>query len=358
MSVADLYERGFGVPAAVFATASGRVNLLGEHTDYNQGLVLPAAIALATEVAIGPSRDDSFHLLSQNMDGAHARVDYADGSSPPPGYGRYVYGCIEVLRLNGVDIAPCSVAIHSTVPMGAGLSSSAALEVAVLRALRKLHGLALDDVTIAKFAQRAEVEFAGVHCGIMDQMAVSVGQPGQLLFLDTRSLAYRLVPFPPGTEIAIFDCGVPRTLATSGYNERRRECEAAAAALGVAALRDVVDPESIASLPSPLRERARHVVSENQRVRIAAAGVDAATFGQLMNESHRSLRDDFEVSIDALDALVESVLSQPRVFGCKLTGAGFGGACVALLGAGAGAAVKEGALSAFARRGFRGSVLL
>lgn len=358
MSVADLYERGFGVPAAAFAYANGRVNLLGEHTDYNQGLVLPAAITLATEVAIGASRDGKFHFLSHEMDGAHARVDYEHGAAPPPGYGRYVFGCIEVLRLQGVDIAPCSVAIRSTVPMGAGLSSSAALEVAVLRALRKWHGLALDDVTIARLAQRAEIEYAGVHCGIMDQMAVSVGQPGQLLFLDTRSLACRLVPFPPGTEIAIFDCGVPRTLATSGYNERRRECEEAATALGVASLRDVDSLDDVATLPSPLRERARHVVSENRRVLVAATGIDAASFGMLMDESHRSLRDDFAVSIEALDALVECVQQQPAVFGCKLTGAGFGGACVALLAAGSGAAVKEGALAAFARRGFAGSVLL
>lgn len=358
MSVAALYERGFGVPAEAFASASGRVNLLGEHTDYNQGLVLPAAIGFATEVAVGPSRDGRFRLLSENMDGAHARVDYVGGAAPPEGYGRYVFGCIEVLRLNGVDMPPCCVAIRSTVPMGAGLSSSAALEVAVLRAMRKLHGLALDDVTIARLAQRAEIEYAGVNCGIMDQMAVSVGQPGQLLFLDTRSLASRLVPFPPGTEIAIFDCGVPRTLATSGYNDRRRECEAAAAALGVDSLRDADGLDDVETLPSPLRERARHVVNENRRVLVAATGVDAATFGRLMDESHRSLRDDFAVSVTALDALVECVREQPNVFGCKLTGAGFGGACVALLRAGSGAEVKRRALAAFARRGFEGSVLL
>jgi galactokinase len=334
------------------------VNLLGEHTDYNDGLVLPTAIAPRTEVAIGRSGDRAFHFVSRNLSGTGARVDYADGAEPPDGYGRYVHGCIEVSREQGGAVQPCCVAIHSTVPMGAGLSSSAALEVAVLRGLRELFRLAFDDVTIARLGQRAEIEYAGVRCGILDQMAVSVGEPGKLLFLDTRTLEWRLVPFPTGSEIAILDCGVPRTLATSGYNERRRECEAAARALGVDSLRDAIDSQAIESLPEPLRRRARHVYTENLRVLEAAAGIDAAQFGRLMTQSHHSLRDDYEVSIAALDALVESLVEQPAVFGAKLTGAGFGGACVALLAAGAGEQVRRDALAGFSSRGFRGSVLL
>jgi len=233
------------------------------------------------------------------------------------------------------------------------------MSLAVLRALRTLHGLDCDDVTLARLAQRAEIDYAGVHCGIMDQMASSVGEPGQLLFLDTRSLESRLVPFPPGTEIAVIDSGIPRSLAASGYNERRRECEDAARALDVASLRDVVEPARIESLPSPLRERARHVVTENARVLAAVAeDMDARAFGRLMNESHRSLRDDFAVSVPALDALVECVVAQGGVYGCKLTGAGFGGACVALLHAGEGDRVKDAALRAYARRGHRGKVLV
>jgi galactokinase len=358
VSAASSFEQVFGFAPAVVASASGRVNLLGEHTDYNGGLVLPTPIEPRTEVALDRSRDGAFHFVSQNLPGDAAHVDYADGDEPPAGYGRYVRGCIEVTRGLGAEIGPCCVAIHSTVPMGAGLSSSAALEVAVLRGLRDLYGLALDDVAIARLGQQAEIEYAGVRCGILDQMAVSVGEPGKLLFLDTRTLEWRLVPFPPDSEIAILDCGVPRTLATSGYNERRRECEAAANALGVGSLRDAIDSQRIESLPEPLRRRARHVYTENLRVLEAAAGVDAPHFGKLMTQSHRSLRDDYEVSVPALDALVEALLAQPPVFGCKLTGAGFGGACVALLERGCGTEVKRGAVKAFATLGFRGGVLL
>jgi galactokinase len=358
MSAAQLFEHAFGFAPVVTAVASGRVNLLGEHTDYNDGFVLPAAIALVTEVAIASSRDTAFHFVSQNVAGADARVDYADGTQPAQGYGRYIHGCIEVLRRDGADIGPCTVAVHSTVPIGSGLSSSAALEVSVLRGLRELHGLECDDVQIARMAQRAEIEYAGVQCGIMDQMAASIGKPGYLLFLDTRSLATRLVPFPEGTEIIVLDSGVPRKLAASGYNERRRECEAAAAALGLASLRDIPDIDAVESLPVPLRDRARHVVSENQRVLAAAAGVDAARFGKLMVESHRSLRDDFAVSVPALDTLVDCLLQQDAVFGCKLTGAGFGGACVALIAQDTAAQVKTAALAAFSREGYRGSALL
>jgi galactokinase len=358
VSAASLFREAFGFDAEVAAAATGRVNLLGEHTDYNDGLVLPTAIEPHTDVALGRSRDGAFHFVSQNLAGTAARVDYPDGGEPPDGYGRYVQGCIEVSREQGGVVPPCCVAIHSTVPIGAGLSSSAALEVAVLRGLRELFRLPFDDVTIARLGQRAEIEYAGVRCGILDQMAVSVGEPGRLLFLDTRTLEWRLVPFPPGSEIAILDCGVPRTLATSGYNERRRECEAAARALGVESLRDAIDSQAIESLPEPLRRRARHVYTENLRVLEAAAGVDAGHFGKLMTQSHHSLRDDYEVSIAALDALVESLVEQPAVFGAKLTGAGFGGACVALLAAGSGEQVKRAALESFARRGFQGSVLL
>jgi galactokinase len=359
VTVLDLYAGEFGAAAATSAAASGRVNLLGEHTDYNDGFVLPTTVPFLTEVAIGRSPDDRFRFVSASLQGEAARVDYVDGSEPGPGYGRYVYGCIAVLREEeGADIPPCCLAIRSNLPIGAGLSSSAALEVSVLRALRQHCGLRFGDTLLARYAQRAEIEYAGVRCGILDQMAVSVGQPGQMLFLDTRSLQSRLVPLPPGGELAIFDSGVPRSLAASAYNERRRECEAAAAALGVTSLRDVPDPARVESLPSPLRERARHVLGENARVLEAVRGVPAQRFGELMLESHRSLRDDYAVSIAALDTLVESVMAQPGAYGCKLTGAGFGGACVALVASGSGSALRSAALRAYAGRGYSGRVLL
>ena len=358
MSAAALFARRYGFAPQVTTRASGRVNLLGEHTDYNDGYVLPTALGLCTEVAVAPSRDATFRFTSDDIAGSDALVEYRAGETPPAGYGRYVQGCIEVLRERGAKIPPVSIAIHSNLPMGAGLSSSAALEVAVLRALRELFKLYLDDVTLAQLGQRAELEYAGVRVGILDQMAVSVGKPGQLLFLDTRSLESRLVPFPPDSDIAIFDSGVPRTLAASGYNERRQECETAARMLGVTSLRDATDAAAIEALYEPWRRRARHVYTENRRVLEAASGVDAARFGRLMLESHRSLRDDYEVSVPALDALVETLAGQGGVYGCKLTGAGFGGAVVALVDSGFGPEAKAAVLAAHAAKGYDGGRLL
>jgi galactokinase len=357
VNAATFFEHTFGRPPAVVATAPGRVNLLGEHTDYNEGFVLPATLPLRTAVAVGPSDDGRYHLASHDLSPGQGTVEIAPNAIVPPGFARYVIGCFEVLRDAGYSAEPCAVAIESSVPIGAGLSSSAALEVGVIRALRQWHGFQLDDVRIARLAQRAEIEHAGVNCGIMDQMAVSVGEPDSLLFLDTRSLSSRQIPFPEGSEIAVFDSGVPRTLAASAYNQRREECTAAAAALGVASLRDVHDLRVIDELPEPLRRRARHVFTENRRVIEAASGVSAPAFGRLMSESHRSLRDDYEVSIEALDVLVECLQQHASVYGCKLTGAGFGGACVALLAAGSAADVKPAVLEEFRGRGFNGALL-
>jgi galactokinase len=192
----------------------------------------------------------------------------------------------------------------------------------------------------------------------MDQMAASLADTANMLWLDTRTLERRLVPFPPRTRAIVLHCGVPRSLAASGYNERRRECEAAARALGVASLRDVDDVEALRGLPAPLDRRARHVLHENARVLEAAAGVTAERFGALMSASHASLRDDYEVSIPALDALVESLEQQPGVHGARLTGAGFGGACVALVDEQAAEAAKENALHEFGARGYRGQALV
>jgi galactokinase len=187
-----------------------------------------------------------------------------------------------------------------------------------------------DDVTLALIAQYAEIHHAGVRCGVMDQMASSLADLGRMLFLDTRSLERRVLPMPRGTDLLVLDSGTSRSLASSGYNQRRAECEAAAQALGVPMLRDVEDIASVDALPDPLRRRARHVVSENRRVQQAVELDDPVAFGVLMNASHASLRDDYEVSVPALDALVASLQAHPSVFGARLTGAGFGGACVAL----------------------------
>jgi galactokinase len=192
----------------------------------------------------------------------------------------------------------------------------------------------------------------------MDQMAATLADEHHMLFIDTRTLACRKIPFPARSELVVIDSGTKRSLATSGYNQRRTECEAAARALAVPALRDIDDPRRADILPAPLDRRARHVITENVRVLAAVAGTDASVFGRLMNESHASLRDDFEVSTTALDALTECLQSHPAVYGARMTGAGFGGACVGLAHAGHAAGVKRDVLRAYEMRGYRGRVLV
>jgi galactokinase len=344
----------FGSEPQEVAQAFGRVNLLGEHTDYNEGYVLPTTIPQLTRAQLARSPDGRYRFYSANLG---EFVEYEDAGIAPTGFGRYVFGCIEVLKSVGHAIPPVMIHISSEVPMGGGLSSSAALEVAVLRGLRQLFGLQLDDVELAKLAQRAEIEYAGVRCGILDQMACSLGNPNHMLFLDTRTLERKLMPLPGG-ELIVIDSGIARTLATSGYNERRRECESAAAMLGVKALRDETTLERSDRLPEPLNRRARHIITENARVLEAVRGVDATRFGELMNASHASLRDDYEVSVPPLDTLVRLLQEHPSVYGARLTGAGFGGACVALTHAGKAGEVKAEVLKAYEEGGYSGTALV
>lgn len=348
------FEALFGSAPAASATAPGRVNLLGEHTDYNEGYVLPTATPQRTRVEIARSRDDRFRYYSADLD---AHVEHRDGAPLPPGYARYVQGCVEVLRRRGFPIPPILARIESDVPIGSGLSSSAALEVATLRALRALLRLPLDDVALALAAQQAEGEYAGVRTGILDQMASSLCDGDHMLFLDTKTLERRVLPLPADAALIVVHSGVPRELADTAYNARRAECEAAARALGVPSLRHVTNPDAVRGLPDPLARRARHVVTENARV-LAALTADAAAFGALMNASHASLRDDYEVSIPALDALVAALQRQPGVLGARLTGAGFGGACVALARTDRAAAAKVEALREYSARGYAGYALI
>lgn len=346
----------FGRDPEFEASAPGRVNLLGEHTDYNDGFVLPAAIPQRTHVELARSPDGWCRFHSDNL---NHLILHLPGDAVPGNFGRYAAGCIEVLRQAGFATEPVLLRIRSDVPIGSGLSSSAALEVALLRGLRELFRLELDDVEIARLAQTAEIHYAGVRCGIMDQMAASLcTDTSHMLFIDTRTLENRLLPLPEGTEPIVLDSGVPRSLSGSAYNRRRRECEEAARRLGVAALRDVDDPAAAATLPPPLDRRARHVITENGRVLRAAAGVSAGEFGVLMNSSHASLRDEFEVSVPALDLLAALLQRHPAVHGARLTGAGFGGACVALAGSGQGKQAGREVLAAYTARGHHGRQLV
>jgi galactokinase len=296
-----------------------------------------------------------FSLYSAELEQAAA---FTLESPPHEHFASYVYGCLRELRDHSFEAPPLDIHISSRVPIGVGLSSSAALEVANLRALRQLFDLTLDDVAIAQLAQRAEIRYAGVNCGIMDQMASSLADTRSMLFLDTRTLQRRVLPLPARAEILVIDSGVARSLAASKYNERRAECEQAAQLLGVKILRDVRDTAAIEKLPQPLRRRARHIVSENNRVLRAVESIDAASFGALMNASHNSLRDDYEVSIAQLDRLVELLQSQSAVHGARLTGAGFGGACVALCVEGETHAIGERVLAAYNGRGQHGRILV
>ena len=345
----------FGAAPQAVAEAPGRVNLLGEHTDYNDGFVLPIAIAQRTRVAMRSSAEARFSLHAQ---GQGETVHFMLEAPPAQHFASYVYGCLMLARSRGAVIPPLQIHVESDVPMGVGLSSSAALEVATLRCLRQLLALHFDDVLIAQLAQRAEIEYAGVHCGIMDQMAASLADTTRALLLDTRTLERRFVELPADSAVLVMDSGIARLLAASGYNQRRAECEQAARLLGVGSLRDVAGVESLDLLPGTLRRRARHVVTENARVLRAVACTSADEFGALMNASHASLRDDYEVSTPELDRLVALLQAQPGVHGARLTGAGFGGACVALCQTRALTQVASAVLAQYRAGGRNGAVLV
>jgi galactokinase len=349
------FQQIFDTAPQVKASAPGRVNLLGEHTDYNDGFVLPTAIPQQTTVYIGASPDDRHHFYSVNLE---EQVDVAPEKPIPSGFAQYIQGCIRVLETMGYTVPPINLLVTSSVPIGSGLSSSAALEVATLRGLRSFLNLELDDVKIAQLGQQAEIQYAGVNCGILDQMACSLADTEHILFLDTRTLDRQVLRLPEGTEIVVIDSGVARSLATSGYNQRRAECEEAARLLKVTALRDINDPHRVTSLPEPLNKRTRHVITENNRVLQVLREISAPEFGELMNASHASLRDDYEVSVPELDQLVTLLQNTPGVFGARLTGAGFGGSCVALVKMGEGKAIAEGVLNRYADSGHQGRILV
>ncbi|KAF3886546.1 MULTISPECIES: galactokinase [Nostocales] len=349
------FQKIFSQSPETEATAPGRVNLLGEHTDYNDGFVLPTAIPQCTKVQLSFSTDRQHHFYSEDLD---EQVNISEMDRTPSGFASYIYGCIQLLEKEGHAIPKLNVYVKSTVPMGSGLSSSAALEVSTLRAIRQLLNLPINDVEIAQIGQQAEIHYAGVQCGIMDQMASSLADTEHMLFLDTRTLERRVIPFPSGAEIVAIDSGVPRTLASSGYNQRRAECEEAARLLGVKALRDITDPDATQDLPELLQRRARHVITENNRVLEALQGVSSHRFGELMNASHASLRDDYEVSVPALDTLVGILQKTEGVFGARLTGAGFGGACVALVITGKAKGIATQVLEQYNQTGHSGRILV
>ena len=338
----ELVDRfGPGDPVVV-ARAPGRVNLIGEHTDYNQGFVLPTTLDRFVEVAVRRRSGENLRLLAIDVG---ETVELALGGEidrAGPSWVPYVFGTVEELRRRGLIDAGCDLALRGTVLQGAGLSSSAALETATLLALEAAYGFALEPLEAVDLCHRVEHRWAGVRCGVMDQMASRLGLADHALLVDCRDLSYRHVPLSLGEHaLVVIDSGVRRRLADSAYNERREDCEEGVALLSqgdrrIRSLRDIdageLDARAVA-LPTQTAARCRHVVEENVRVLDAARCLEAGQlegFGRLMVESHRSLRDLYEVSHPALDRLVEEALEVDGVLGSRLTGAGFGGCTVTL----------------------------
>ncbi len=324
----------FGCEPAVAAKAPGRVNLIGEHTDYNGGFVLPAAIPLETTVEISPHESGRVRVWSVAFSD-EPPVTFELGAEQRTGdWADYVRGVTWALGSAG-SLRGFDARIESRVPVGGGLSSSASLAIALGRALRTAFAIPLDDVGLALAARRAETDFVGAPVGIMDPLACSLADASSALLIDTRTLARTRVPLPPETALIVIDSGLRHSHAAGDYRTRRDECVRAAAALGVAELRDVDmgDLDRIGRLPEPLNRRARHVVTENARVLAAVEALRAADLeaaGRLFVASHLSMRDDFEVSVPCIDALVDAAIGAPGVYGARLTGGGFGGAIVAL----------------------------
>ena len=341
MSLADKVQQRFtaelGEEPAYIVRAPGRVNLIGEHTDYNDGFVFPMAIDRATYIALRPREDKKVVAISIDMD---ERREFALDDLPRPidtEWIDYLIGVAWALQGRGIELRGWEGVVSGDVPIGSGLSSSAALELATARAFHCVSDFEWDAAEMALACQAAENEWLGVKCGIMDQMISAAGVEDRALLIDCRSLETFTAPLPAGTVVVILDTGTRRGLVDSKYNERRAQCEAAARHFGVTALRDVevaTFARRAHELDPLIRKRARHVISENERTlqaRDAMNAGDALLLGQLMVESHISLRDDFEVSSGALDAIVDCANAEAACYGARMTGAGFGGCAVALV---------------------------
>lgn len=334
--VVERFKNLFGEQPVYLVRAPGRVNLIGEHTDYNDGFVLPMAIDRAAWIALRPRGDRKVVLHALDFD-ALSRFDLGDLHRDGTGWQEYVKGVAHILEQDGFRLRGWEGVMAGDVPIGAGLSSSAAVELATARAFAVASDLPWDPAEMALVGQRAENQWVGMNCGIMDQMISAAGRPGHALLIDCRSLETWPVPLPPETVVVVLDSATRRGLVDSAYNERRVQCEAAAAFFQVPALRDV-DSTLFAAreleLDPVTRKRARHVITENERTLAAAEAMrrgNAVEMGRLMNASHVSMRDDFEISRAELDTMVALAQAHPGCFGARMTGGGFGGAAVALV---------------------------
>jgi galactokinase len=332
------FTERFGGDAALIARAPGRVNLIGEHTDYNDGFVLPMAIDRDVVIVLRPRTDPYVVVYSLDFDEV---IQFSPAEMEDRREGglwiEYMQGVAWALQEAGFRLRGWEGVVGGDIPIGAGLSSSAAIELATARAFAAVSGLEWNPAKMAKLSQRAENEWVGVNSGIMDQMISAAGVEGRALLIDCRSLETDAVPLPDGTVVVILDTATRRELVTSAYNERRAQCEQAAAYFGVPALRDVSLERFEAEkdgLDPVVRRRARHIITENARTLQAAEAMrqgDAAQLGRLMDASHVSMRDDFEITNDALNIMAATAQAHPASFGARMTGGGFGGCAVALV---------------------------
>ena len=344
--VTDAFTRKFGELPAALVRAPGRVNLIGEHTDYNDGFVLPMAIDRAIWIALRPRPDRRVTASSLDFD---ETIEFdLDQLEKHPGWAEYLKGVAWSLQDAGYALRGFDAAVTGDVPIGAGLSSSAAWELAAARAFSVSSGFAWDAARMALLGQRAENKWVGVNCGIMDQMISAAGRADHALLIDCRSLETQAVPLPPNTVVIVLDTATRRGLVDSAYNERRAQCETVAKFFGVTALRDVTMEqlnEKRDRLDRVAYRRAWHVIGENDRTLQAVEAMkrgEASELGQLMELSHMSLRDDFEVSSRELNIMVACAEHQAGCYGARMTGAGFGGCAVALVRQDAAAAFTAG----------------
>ncbi|MEI7255206.1 galactokinase [Dickeya dadantii] len=335
-----VFQQQFGYPADLTVQAPGRVNLIGEHTDYNDGFVLPCAINYSTTISAAPRDDRQIRVIAVDYDNQQDQfsLDAPIEHHPQWQWANYVRGVIKHLKTRSDAFGGADLVISGDVPQGAGLSSSASLEVAVGKAIQALYQLPLDNVALALNGQEAENQFVGCNCGIMDQMISAQGKRGHALLIDCRSLETRAVSMPDNVAVMIINSNVKRGLVDSEYNTRRQQCEAAARHFQVKALRDVSEADfaaHVAGLDEVVARRARHIITENARTLAAADALtrgDLRQMGELMAASHVSMRDDFEITVPPIDTLVEIVKAVIGAEGgVRMTGGGFGGCIVALI---------------------------
>ncbi len=344
-STIHAFESKFGAPPVVVSSAPGRVNLIGEHTDYNNGFVFPVAINRRTVIAASPRNDLTLQIEAHNLKSfVSVPLDRLERSKEHA-WSNYCKGVAFYLRESGKRLKGANLLINSDIPNGAGLSSSAALEIATAYALLALNKISMPPLDVIHLCHNAEFEFVGVHCGIMDQFISCTGKREHALFLDCETLQYEHVRIPSGCNLVVCDTGIRRNLASSEYNIRRQQCSEGAHLLSyvlpsVKTLRDVSVKQfeqHKGRLGDIIQRRCRHVIHENERVVLSVAALkknDLSEFGKLMYQSHMSLKDNYEVSCPELDAVVDICAEVEGVYGARMTGAGFGGSAICLVDAG------------------------